>query len=118
MTPLINNMDRLKLFLVDERDALLMASADVRDRPECFLIGRRPVLPPGSSVTWVRHDFSRRCVSFMVQNDSFEPVGRGCDVPIETSPVGLTRIFAIREPDGRYRIDEVDQLFPESKTNA
>ena len=105
-------------FCVHEKDMLSTAVARLEDLPEHFLIGRRPVLPPGSEIQQIVYEWSRRCFFFIIRNESFPTVAPFAEIEIVQNPLDLVQIYAVREPDGRYRIEEADELFRERKSDV
>lgn len=108
--------NRLKIFQFSERNAIGMGTRDLREGPEYFSISCRPILPPGSIIQNAFHAPGSRCFCFTVWNRDFPPVRPYAE--LERVVCKPTYAIAIRERDGRYRIENVNELFDEKEPHV
>lgn len=105
---------REKIFVVDSMAVLRMGVFQSEDTPECFVIQRRPVLPDGAKIMGVYYDPASRGFEFVVWHESFDVVPDGMRCPRVSGFVDTHSIVAVREEDGRYRIDRVEEVLPKT----
>lgn len=104
--------NRVRIYRIQEQEILMFAIDDPRSLPEAFAIGRRPDIPYGAKILRVHHDFASRSFDFLVCHPSFDCVRISEMPPIHPDWITMIGINAIREADGRYRIEDAAKLFP------
>ena len=109
--------DRLRIYVIEEGEVLASATFTKADRPECFRIYRRPLLPEGAVIQRVWYEPHRRAICFMVCHSSFKPVLSRCPAPYVDGRMDFVSVTAIQDPDGRYRIEDIADILPQENPN-
>ena len=97
--------DRLKVIFIGERE-IVRALWVGQGMLDCFTVGFRPELPTGYEIMRVWYEPHRRGFAFSIWHPSFEPVPKGCELPVLVDGCCETReAILVREADARYRIE-------------
>jgi hypothetical protein len=94
---------RLRIVNISNRAILLMFS---RLSFECLLLEQHPQLPDGYVIRGVSYAPERDCFAFLIEHPSYEEVPEYQMIPWEDGDCLVKSVVAIREADGRYRIEQ------------
>jgi hypothetical protein len=109
----MNEERRYKIFMVDYHAVLYCCFMGTQDVCECFHIGGRPRVPEGARIVSVHENYSRRCFDFTLYHESFDVVPDGQMIPLALESLwGVDVVVAVREKDGRYRIEDLRGVMP------